>query len=123
MLWIDGEYPLPIGPTELWIPTDVEIGSIVPMHTYDVEVIGETILSVEGNPVEVWQLYTPALHQEGHDAQTTSYYEKSTGLLISAAWVEWDENDHVWASVAIHLSSTNVPLPVARLRGDRDDDD
>jgi hypothetical protein len=97
---------------ELWIPTSVKVGSVVNIGNGPVEVVGSRVLSVEGKPVDCWQLYVATNHPiTGNPMEDTWYYEKRTGLWIGASWYELDVNrvlviNH-WTG---YLASTNVPL-------------
>jgi len=107
VIWCSGTWqgPWPIH-VEYWIPTNTKIGSHVDILNWDAVVIGSTQLSVNGKTVSVWRLY--ASYEGG---ETTWYYEKNTGLWVSAAWVEHDGNGEVVANWGGHLVSTNVVLP------------
>lgn len=103
--WLTGSY------VEYWIPTDIEIGSHVNTFIYDAVVIGYTEISVCGKTVSVWQLHASGTYADGNLWQDTWYYEKKTGLCVSAAWIKYDPNGQVMGNWGGHLASTNVALP------------
>ncbi|OQY27536.1 MAG: hypothetical protein B6I38_10035 [Anaerolineaceae bacterium 4572_5.1] len=98
--------------SEYWIPTDIEIGDVVKVFVHDAGVVDSAVLSVEGNPIEVWKLY---VSYEGVDGggvpvfgKETRYYEKNTGLWIATNWAEFYADGRVASSYGLHLASSNV---------------
>jgi hypothetical protein len=99
---------------EYWIPTEVDIGSHVPVLDFDAVVVGSTTLSVCGNAVGVWHLQASFLVPTQHQLiQDTWYYEKQTGILVAASFVILDSTDWhtVYQSWGGTLTSTNVSFP------------
>jgi len=116
--WCTGKAWIPAQPltfyVEYWIPTNINIGSHVPIHYWHAVVIGSTKLSVCGKTVDVWQLQASGVtwwQKEDEYFQYTWYYEKKTGLLVSGAFVMFEGyGEIVNPGFAGHLVSTNVAL-------------
>jgi hypothetical protein len=100
--------------SEYWIPTNVEIGDVIKVYVREAKVVDSTVLAVEGNPVEVWELYSSydGVDKDGVpvNGKETRYYEKSTGLWVGTSWAEFYEDGRVASSYGLHLASSNVAL-------------
>ena len=100
--------------SEYWIPTNIGIGDVIKVYVREAEVVDSTVLAVEGNPVEVWKLYSSydGVDKDGVPVfgKETRYYEKSTGLWVATSWAEFYENGKVAGSYGLHLVSSNVAL-------------
>jgi len=95
---------------EYWIPTNINTGSHVNILSYDAVVVGSTEMRVDGRDITVWKLQVSYQSDGGVSGQDTWYYDKSTGLWVAAAWVEWDSGGNVISNWGGHLVSTNVVL-------------
>lgn len=116
IVWCSGWEIAPPWYEEYWIPTNIGLGSHVPILVFDAVVVGSTTLSVDGVPVEVWQLQAVWQPPEpGRVQQTIWYYEKQTGIWVAASFVILDSLDGhtVYKSWGGTLISTNVMFPQA----------
>jgi hypothetical protein len=95
---------------EHWVPTNIKKGSYVKILNTDALVVGSKVMHVNDLKIKVWELRSSYRLDEGINGQNTWFYDKNTGLLVAAAWVEWDKEGNVIGTWGGHLMSTNVVL-------------
>ncbi len=96
------------GYSEALFPTDLHVGDeVVAYWGGSVMIIGSQRMSVMGEQVDAWIVYTPT-EWDGTFGHYTMYYEKQTGIWLGGN-VIWYEGDTL-VSWAMHLVSTNAPL-------------